>query len=109
GDDNGSFRSMTPPPLGYPDMVSLEPHGVLSVHTPNHLVSITNECLFYLSLLTRLSIKGISSGILNRREHQTELNKFLLNYFVFQEAYYEFDLKDGHEIIATDHDPRAEK
>lgn len=101
-DHPGAFRSMAPPPLGYPGMVSTEPHGVISFHTANHAAAIISETIKYLSLVLKILISGNTPNGFDLTRDGEHRDSFLSHFFAFQEIYHRHKLPDGNEIIAPD-------
>lgn len=102
GDDAGAFRSMAPPPLGYPDMLSTEPHGVVSVHTANHVAAVISETYKHLSLMLKILISENAPAEFDLPREGANMQTFFAHFFSFQEIYYRHELPDGDEIIAPD-------
>lgn len=106
-DGSGAFRSMAPPPLGYPDMVSTEPHGVISFHTANHAAEVISETLKYLSLVIKVFISEKLQPTFNLPRDGENMHTLFSHYLAFQEIFYRYDLPDGEKIIAPDYNADA--
>lgn len=103
GDDAGAFRSMAPPPLGYPDMLSTEPHGVISTHTANHIAAVIGETYKHLSLVLKILMAEDAPTEFDLPREGANMQTFFAHFFVFQDLYYAHELPDGDEIIAPDY------
>ena len=57
-DHAGAFRIWAPPPLAYPDMLPLKPHGVVSVHTANHTAAVIPDTYEYCATVMKLMTTG---------------------------------------------------
>lgn len=101
-DDSGAFRSMVPPPLGYPGMVSTEPHGVISFHTANHAAAVISETLKYLSLVLKVLLSENAPNGFDLPRDGEHMQTFFAHFFAFQEIYHRHELPDGKEIVAPD-------
>lgn len=102
-DHPGAFRSMAPPPLGYPDMVSTEPHGIVNVHTADHAAAVIGETFKYLSLVSKILFFGSHQHNFDLAPDGVNVHTFFAHFFSFQEIYYRHDLPCGDEIIAPDY------
>ncbi|HSP31009.1 MAG TPA: hypothetical protein VLO13_03225 [Halomonas sp.] len=102
GDASGAFRSMVPPLLGYPDMVSTEPHGVISIHTANHAAAVINETLQYLSIVVKILLSEKAPEAFDLQRKGKKAHTFFTQFFAFQEIYNRHDLPDGDEIRSPD-------
>lgn len=103
GDFSSAFRSLAPSPLGYPDMISLDPHGVISVNTADHTALLIIETYEYCSVLMRLMLLGTSAEVLNRPKAKRQLRSYSVHFFTFQELVCECEFKSGSEIVAPDY------
>lgn len=103
GDDAGAFRSMAPPPLGYPDMLSTEPHGVVSAHTANHVAAVIGETYKHLSLVLKILMSEDGPAEFDLPREGVNMQTFFAHFFAFQEIYYQHELPDGDKIIAPDY------
>ena len=103
GDDPGAFRSWAPPALGYPDMVYLQQHGVISLHTANHVAALILETYKYTSIIMKRMISGEYNDLFKRSDSNEELNTFSVHFFIFQDRIHSYPLPDGNDIIAPDY------
>lgn len=100
-DESGAFRSLAIPPLGYPDMLSLDPHGVISIHTANHCAFIIHETFKHYSLMIKLMTSQNSPDVLHFDDiENVDLQTFLANAIAFQEIYEDIQLEEGDLIVA---------
>ncbi|MCG2577979.1 hypothetical protein LZ012_13365 [Dechloromonas sp. XY25] len=102
GDDAGAFRSMVIPLLGYPDMLSMEPHGVVSVHTANHVAAVISETFKHISLVLKILISKSAPAEFDLPREGVNMHTFFAHFFSFQEIYFQHELPDGDDIIASD-------
>jgi len=102
-DHTGAFRSWAPPALGYPDMVSLEPHGVVSVHTANHAAAVIADTYEYCATVMRLMGTAKAEEVLNRPKARRQLNAYSAHFFALQEMVRDTELVDGDDIVAHDY------
>lgn len=102
-DHPGAFRSMAPPPLGYPNRVSTEPHGIVNVHTADHAAAVIGETFKYLSLVSKILFFGSHQHNFDLAPDGVNVHTFFAHFFSFQEIYYRHDLPCGDEIIAPDY------
>jgi hypothetical protein len=100
GDDSGAFRSMYPPLLGYPGMLSMEPHGVINIHTANHAAVIIGETLKYISLVMKILMSENAPSEFDLHHQGKNAQMFFAHFISFQEVYYQHDLPDGDDIVA---------
>lgn len=107
GDESGAFRSLVVPPLGYPEMLSLEPHGVISFHTANHVAAVINETYEYCSAVMKIMISD--PDVLYSPRSKSLRQNFAMHFFAFQEELHARELQDGSEILAPDHGKSASK
>ncbi len=108
-DTVGAFLSHTVPVLGYPDLFAMNSHGVISVHTVNHIKLLINETYQYISIILKClfsnKLKHIDCFI---QEHDI-LDPFLAQSLAFQEILMKHDLEDAEDIIAKDYMEKANK
>lgn len=105
----GAFRSWGPPALGYPDMVSLEPHGAVSVHTANHAAAVIADTYEYCATVMRLMTMGKTEEVLNRPKARRELTAYSVHFFAFQAMVRDTELVDGDDIVADDYSDMKNK
>lgn len=103
GDEAGAFRSMLPPVLGYPEMLSTEPHGVISVHTANHIAMVVGETLKYVSWVLKILLSEDEPPEFNLPREGANMQTFFAHFFAFQDIYYRHNLPDGDDIVAPDY------
>jgi hypothetical protein len=101
-DSNGAFRSMMPPPLGYPDMLSVKPHGVISLHTANHAAAIIHETFKHIVILLNIICANKTLPEFKFPQPEKIFDTFFVQFFAFQEIYHRHELLDSSEIFAFD-------
>lgn len=107
-DESGAFRSMAVSPIGFPDLISIEPHGVVSFHTANHMNSLVNETHQFLGIIINCIISDKFLHIHDFREASKEKHSFFLHAMAFQELINKYELKDGASIMAPGHVPEED-
>ena len=103
GDDTGAFRSWAISPLGWPDMISTEPHGVISFHAANHAVAISSETYRFVVIFLKCLMAGRLDSMHEFSKDSEDHQRFIAHFFVLQEIMHEFELPNGEEIIAKGH------
>lgn len=103
GDDAGAFRSMAPPLLGYPEMLSSEPHGVISLHTANHIAMVIGEALKYVSWVLKILLSKDAPAEFDLPGEGANMQTFFAHFFTFQDVYHRHNLPDGDDIVAPDY------
>src|SRR5690606_12680871 len=104
-DESGAFRSWAISPLGWPDMISTEPHGVISFHAANHVAALTSETYRFLSIFIKcLMLEKLHD--MHKFSRDTDESKlFFAHFMAFQEIIHEYELADGIDILADGHIP----
>lgn len=103
GDAAGGLRSMLPPLLGYPEMLSTKPHGVISAHTANHMAMVIGEALKYASWVLKILMSKDAPSEFGLPREGRNMQTFLAHFLAFQDVYYRYELPDGNDIIAPDY------
>lgn len=107
-DESGAFRSLAVSPVGYPDLVSLEPHGVVSYHTANHMHVLVSETYKFLGIIINCIISGKFLHIHDFDKASEEKNLFFTHAIAFQDLVHSHELEDGGSIIAPGHVPEKD-
>jgi hypothetical protein len=101
-DFSSSFRSWAPSPLGYPGMVSLDPHGVISAHTANHMACVVVETYEYCATVMKIMTSDAASDVLNRPRARKRLALYSAHFFTLQAMLQDHQFEDGLSIVASD-------
>lgn len=105
GDNAGALRSMIPPLLGYPELISREPHGVISMHTADHIAFVVSETLKYISWILKILLSEDAPHEFDLPCEGANMQTFFAHFFALQDVYYRHDLPAGDDIVAPDYSP----
>lgn len=98
-DASSALRNWAIQPLGYLDHVSLNPHGILSNHTPNHMVFLINETYEFIGLFLKSLFTGNYNHIHNFQQETIERSTFIRHFFAFQDFLTNNSFDDGYHIV----------
>lgn len=102
-DTAGAFLSHNVPVLGYPDLFAMNSHGIISVHTVNHIKSLINETYKYIGIILKCLFSNKLQHIDCFIQDHDILDPFLVQALTFQEIFIKHDLEDADDIIAKDY------
>lgn len=108
-DTAGAFLSHNMPVLGYPDLFAMNSHGVISVHTVNHIKSLINETYKYIGIILKCLFSDKLKHIDCFIQESEIIDPFLVQSLTFQEIFMKYDLEEAENIVAKDYIEKANK
>lgn len=99
-DTVGAFLSHNVPVLGYPDLFAMNSHGIISVHTVNHIKSLINETYKYIGIILKCLFSDKLKHIDCFIQDSEIIDPFLVQCLTFQEIFMKHDLEEAEDIIA---------